>query len=66
MITDNGKAQLTVSNVTEHLNLMDFDTVNNRNIGANESSKCGLHLNDWGNGKLDINFIRKIKNLRKN
>lgn len=45
---------------------MDLDSVDNRNIGADELSKSGLHLNVWGIIKLAINFIEKIKTLLKN
>ena len=47
MRTDNDKVQLTESNVNEHLDSMDLDVVDKRNIGANESSKSELHLHDW-------------------
>ena len=61
MRIDNEKAQLTILNVNEHLNSMDLDIVGNRNIGANESSKSGLHLNDWGMGSWrSILFKKKI------
>ena len=45
---------------------MELDIVDNKNIGANELIKGGLHLNDWESGKLPISFVKKIKTLRKN
>ena len=35
---------------------MDLDSVGNRNIGADELSKSGLHLNVWGNSKTGYQF----------
>ena len=64
--TDNGKAELTIRNVKEHVNSMELDIVDNKNIGANELIKGGLHLNDWESGKLPISFVKKIKTLHKN
>lgn len=61
MRIDNEKAQLTILNVNEHLNLMDLDIVGNRNIGANESSISDLHLNDWGMGSWRSILLKKTK-----
>ena len=40
---------------------LQMDIVENGNITSNELSKGGLDLNSRRLGKLDINFIRKIK-----
>ena len=39
--------------------------MDDKNTGANELIKGGLRLNDWGSGKLPINFVKKIKTLLK-
>ena len=57
------KASLTVKNVNDHLDALNIDVVDNRNIGGNCLTKNGIHLNSTGNGKLAINFIKKMKNL---
>ena len=60
--TDNGKASLTVNKTNEHLHGLQMDIIDNGNIiTSNELKKGGLHLNLRGLGKLDINFIRRIK-----
>ena len=62
----NGKASLTVRNVNGHLDALNIDVVDNRNIGGNCFNNSGLHLNSTGYGKLAINFIKKMKNSSKN
>ena len=57
------KASLTVKNVNDHLDALNIDVVDNRNIGGNCLTKNEIHLNSTGNGKLAINFIKKMKNL---
>ena len=58
----NRKASLTVIKTNEHLLGLQMDIINNGNIiTSNELKKGGLHLNLRGLGKLDINFIRRIK-----
>ena len=59
--TDNGKASLTVIKTNEHLNALQMDMINNRNITSNELKKGGLKLNARSLGKLAINFIRRNK-----
>ena len=51
--TDNGKGHLTIRNIKEHVDAMELDIVNNKNIGANELIKGGMHLNI---GEL-VNFL---------
>ena len=62
----NGKASLTVKNVNNHLDALNIDIVDNRNIGGNCLTNSGLHLNRTGYGKLAINFIKKMKTLSRN
>ena len=64
--SDHGKVSLTVKNVNNHLDALNIDVVDNRNIGGNCFSNSGLHLNSTGYGKLAINFMKKMKNLSKN
>ena len=63
--TDNNEAAKTVDKVNELLFTLQLDIVDNNNITKNELSRKGLHLNDIGYGKLAVNFIRKIKNLKR-
>ena len=57
--SDNGKASLPVKNVNDHLDALNIDVVDNRNIGGNYLNNSGLHLHSNGYGKLAINFIKK-------
>ena len=60
-LSDNGKASLTVKNVNDHLDALNIDVVDNRNVGGNCLTNSELHLNRTGYGKLVINFIKKMK-----
>ena len=64
--SDNRKASLTVKNVNDHLDALNTDVVDNRNVDGNYLSNSGLHLNSTGYGKLAINFIKRMRNLSKN
>ena len=64
--SDNGKASLTVKNVNDHLDALNIDVVDNRNIGGNCLTNSRLHLNSTGYGKLATNVIKKMKTLSKN
>ena len=64
--SDNRKASLTVKNVNDHLDALNTDVVDNRNVGGNYLSNSGLHLNSTGYGKLAINFNKRMRNLSKN
>ena len=59
--SDNGKASLAVKNVNDHLDALNIDVVDNRNIVGNCLNNSGLHLNSTRYGNLAINFIRKMK-----
>ena len=61
--SDKGKASLTVKNINDHLDALNLDVVDNRNIGGNCLSNSGLYLNSTGYGKPAINFIKKMKTL---
>ena len=62
--TDSNEAAKTVDKVNELFTLQ-LDIVDNNNITKSELTRKGLHLNDIGYGKLAVNFIRKIKNLKR-
>ena len=57
--SDNAKASLTVQNGNNHLDALNIDVVDNRNIGGNCLNNSGLHLNSTEYGKLAISFIKK-------
>ena len=61
--TDDGKAVLTVSHLTNHLFQLDLDVIDNRNINAgNLGNKC-LHLNPTGTSRLAKSFLNSIKSF---
>ena len=62
---DDGKASLTVMNTNEHLKPLEIELIDNGNIGDDCLLEGGLHLNSKGSGKLAMNFIKKIKKLKK-
>ena len=49
--------------MNERLKKLDFELMNNENIGTQHLGKKGLHLNDHGTGKLAINIIRTLQSL---
>ena len=59
--TDDGKTQLTVSQLTKHLLQLKGDTVNNNNI--RHLGGKGLHLNQPGSKLLSKNFLNVIENF---
>ena len=59
--SDNGKATLTVNQLTNHLLQLNIDIVDNRNIISKHLSRKGLHLNESGLRRLAINFLERIK-----
>ena len=59
--SDNGKASLTKKNVNDHLDALNIDVVDNKNIDGNCLNNSGLHLNSTGYGKLAINFIKEME-----
>ena len=64
--SDNGKATLTVNQLTNHLLQLNIDIVDNRNIVSKHLGREGLHLNGSGSCRLAINFLERIKKFRKN
>ena len=59
--SDNGKAALTVSQLSKHLLELDIDVVDNNNIKSKHLSRKGLHLNGIGNRRLAKNFLEYIR-----
>ena len=64
--SDNGKATLTVNQLTNHLLQLNIDIVDNRNIISKHLSRKGLHLNESGSRHLAIHFLERIKKFCKN
>ena len=63
--TNSNEAAKIVDKVNELLFTLQLDIVDNNNITKSELTRKGLDLNDIGYGKLAVNFIRKIKNLKR-
>ena len=66
LCSDNGKATLTANQLTNHLQQLNIDIVDNRNIISKHLSRKDLHLNESGSGCLVINFLERIKKFIKN
>ena len=61
---DDGKAAVTVSQLTNHLLQLDIDIIDNRNITARNLGKKGLHLNPTGTNRLAKSFRLFIEHYR--
>ena len=61
--TDDGQAQITVSQLTKHLLQIRIDTVNNNNISIRHLGSKGLHLNQSGSKLLSKNFLNAIEKI---
>ena len=61
--TDDEKAALTVSQLTNHLLQLDIDIIGNRNINAKNLGSKGLHLNPAGTSRLAKNLLSSIKSF---
>ena len=61
--TDDGKAVLTVSQLTNHLLQLDIDIIDNRNINARNLGNKGLYLNPTGSSRLAKNLLSSIKSF---
>ena len=55
--TDDGKAALTVSQLTNHPLQLDIDIIDNRNINARILGNKGLHLNSTSTSRLAKNLL---------
>ena len=63
--SNNSIARLKISNFSKHLNSLKIDTIDNINISSEHLNGSGLHLNRHGKGKLAMNLIKKIRELRR-
>ena len=61
----NGIARLKISNFNKHLNSLKIDTIDNGNISSEHLNGSSLHLNRHGKGKLTMNLIKKLRELRR-
>ena len=59
--SDNGKAALTIRQLTNHLINLKIDILDNRNITGKHLSKRGLHLNQSGFNLLTKSIISKLR-----
>ena len=62
--SDNGIARLKISNFNKHLNSLEVDTIDNGNISSEHLNGSVLHLNRHEKGKLAMNLIKKLRELR--
>ena len=63
--SDNGLARLKISNFNKHLHSLKIDTIDNGNISSEHLNGSGFHLNRQGKGKLPMNLIKKLRELRR-
>ena len=61
--SDDGKAGLTLSQLTYHLNQLKTDIVDNTNITSGHIRTKGLHLNFSGTTQLAKNFASVIEKI---
>ena len=61
--TDDIKADNILTNLREHLEVLNINCIFNNNITKELLSKGGLHLNAKGCGRLAMNFISYIQHL---
>ena len=54
-----------VKNFNKNLNSVKIDTIGNGNISSEHLNGSGLHLNRLGKGKLAMNLIKKLRELRR-
>ena len=59
--SDNGKATLTVNQLTNHLLQLNIDIVDNRNIISKHLSRKSSYLNESGSRRFAINFLECFK-----
>ena len=62
---DSSIARLKISNFNRHLSCLKIDTIDNDNILSEHLNGSSLHFNRHGKGKLDMNLIKKLRELRK-
>ena len=62
---DNGTGRLKIPHFNKHLNSLKIDTIGNGNISSEHLNGSSLHLNRHGKGKLAMNLIKKLRELRR-
>ena len=62
-LDDDGKAALTLMRLNNLLSESPLDIINNSNIGHSFLGMHGLHFNEYGFGKLPLNFVKRIKSI---
>ena len=63
--SDNGIARLKISDFNKHFNSLKTDTIDNGNISSEHLNGSGLHLNRHRKGKLAMNLIKNLRELRR-
>jgi hypothetical protein len=58
---DNSRAKDTIRNLINKLDLLNIQTIDNRNIELEQLGRRGLHLNKWGTSKLAMNYISFLR-----
>ena len=59
--TDDGKAQITVSQLAKHFLQLKIDTINKNNINIRHLGAKGLHLNQSGSKLLSKHFLNALE-----
>ena len=62
---ENGIARLKISNFNKHLKSLKNGTIDNGYISSEDLNGSVLHLNRHGKGKLAMNLIKKLQELRR-
>ena len=65
LLTDDGKAALTVSQLTNHLLQLDIAIIDNGNMNTRNLGNKGLHLTPTGTSHLAKNLLTSIKSFPK-
>ena len=58
---DHGKANLTIRNVSKHLQNLELECLDNNNINAEHLVQKGLHLNPKDKGRLALDFLKQLR-----
>ena len=63
--SSNGIARIKISNFNKHLNSLKMNIIGKRNVSSEHLNGSDLNLNRHGKGKLAMNFIKKLRKLRR-
>ena len=61
--SDNGKTDLTLSNLNKHLGQLEVDFIDNVNIKKLHLGKKSLHFNKICENRFELNLLQKLRNL---